>query len=99
MSIDAIVVEDDKLGGGHRQARRGETALKQLIDEGSLGRVQPDDEAQPAATDAAASEVDDAPVVKYIQKILLDAISDGASDIHFEPYERSTASATASTAS
>ncbi len=33
-------------------------------------------------------EVDDAPVVKFIQKVMIDAISDGASDIHFEPYER-----------
>ena len=33
-------------------------------------------------------EIDDAPVVKYIQKILLDAINSGASDIHFEPYEK-----------
>lgn len=38
--------------------------------------------------DTANIEVDDAPVVKFIQKILLDAISDGASDIHFEPYEK-----------
>jgi type IV pilus assembly protein PilB len=33
-------------------------------------------------------DIDDAPVVKYIQKILLDAINSGASDIHFEPYEK-----------
>ena len=33
-------------------------------------------------------DVEDAPVVKYIQKILLDAIAAGASDIHFEPYEK-----------
>src|SRR6185312_1067203 len=33
-------------------------------------------------------DVEDAPVVKYIQKILLDAIAAGASDVHFEPYER-----------
>ena len=33
-------------------------------------------------------EIDDAPVVKYVQKILLDAINGGASDIHFEPYEK-----------
>jgi type IV pilus assembly protein PilB len=32
--------------------------------------------------------VDDAPVVKYVQKVLLDAINSGASDIHFEPYEK-----------
>ncbi len=33
-------------------------------------------------------EVEDAPVVKYIQKILLDAINSGSSDIHFEPFEK-----------
>ena len=33
-------------------------------------------------------DVEDAPVVKYIQKILLDAIGAGVSDIHFEPYEK-----------
>jgi type IV pilus assembly protein PilB len=41
-----------------------------------------------AAAEAAAIEVDDAPVVKFIQKILHDAIAEGASDIHFEPYEK-----------
>ena len=35
-----------------------------------------------------AEEIDDAPVVKYVQKVLLDAINGGASDIHFEPYEK-----------
>ena len=35
------------------------------------------------------SEADEAPIVKYINKILLDAIKGGASDIHFEPYEKS----------
>ena len=33
-------------------------------------------------------DVDDAPVVRYVNKILLDAINSGTSDIHFEPYER-----------
>jgi type IV pilus assembly protein PilB len=41
-----------------------------------------------ATADEENSEVDDAPVVRYIQKILLDAISAGASDIHFEPYDK-----------
>ncbi len=41
-----------------------------------------------AAAEDDSSEVDDAPVVRYIQKILLDAISAGASDIHFEPFEK-----------
>ncbi len=34
------------------------------------------------------SDVEDAPIVKFIQKVLIDAINDGASDIHFEPYEK-----------
>ena len=39
------------------------------------------------AEDAAASEVDDAPVVKFLQKMLLDAFNMRASDLHFEPFE------------
>jgi type IV pilus assembly protein PilB len=88
MSIDAIIVEDDKLRTIlARVLERAETTLKQLIDE-DLSVEFSDDEAQSAAMEAAATEVDDAPVVKFIQKVMLDAISDGASDIHLEPYER-----------
>jgi type IV pilus assembly protein PilB len=88
MSIEPIVVEDDKLRAILvRVLERAETSLKQLIDE-DLSVEFTDDEAQSAAIEAAATEVDDAPVVKFIQKVMLDAISDGASDIHFEPYER-----------
>ena len=39
------------------------------------------------AEDAAVSEVDDAPVVKFLQKMLLDAFNMRASDLHFEPFE------------
>jgi type IV pilus assembly protein PilB len=39
--------------------------------------------------DASGNEADEAPIVKYINKVLLDAIKIGASDIHFEPYEKS----------
>lgn len=39
------------------------------------------------APDSANTDSEDAPVVKFVNKILLDAISRGASDIHFEPYE------------
>jgi type IV pilus assembly protein PilB len=45
------------------------------------GSVQP-------SGDEDSSEVEDAPVVRYIQKVLIDAITAGASDIHFEPYEK-----------
>ncbi|HWU98912.1 MAG TPA: type IV-A pilus assembly ATPase PilB [Oxalicibacterium sp.] len=38
--------------------------------------------------DGAAVDIDDAPVVKFLQKILVDAINQGASDLHFEPFEK-----------
>jgi type IV pilus assembly protein PilB len=88
MSIDAVVVEDDKLRTLlNRILERSDVSLKQLVDE-DLSVEFTDDEQQSAAAEAAAAEVDDAPVVKFIQKVMLDAIADGASDIHFEPYER-----------
>ena len=42
----------------------------------------------PGRGDEESSEVEDAPVVRYLQKILMDAIAAGVSDIHFEPYEK-----------
>ena len=47
------------------------------------------DEATTAgASDTGSSEIDDAPVVRFLQKILTDAINMGASDLHFEPFEK-----------
>ncbi len=88
MAIDPIVVEDDKLRGLlGRILDRADAALKQMVDE-DLALEFGDVDAVDPAVEAAASEVDDAPVVRFIQKVMLDAINDGASDIHFEPYER-----------
>ncbi|MEI4550103.1 type IV-A pilus assembly ATPase PilB [Pseudoalteromonas spongiae] len=39
-------------------------------------------------SDAAQEDKDDAPIIVYINKILMDAIRKGASDLHFEPYEK-----------
>ncbi len=85
--IDPVVVEDDKLGIAIAKVveTMGQT-LKDLVSADDLevdlqeSNVQSDDEAN--------QEVEDAPVVKYLQKIMLDAISAGVSDIHFEPYEK-----------
>ena len=56
------------------------------IDEDINLDIQNEDTA--AESETATAEIDDAPVVKYIQKMLLDAINMGASDLHFEPYEK-----------
>ena len=51
--------------------------------------LQEADSGTPAGSgEEESSEVEDAPVVKYLQKILIDAIAAGVSDIHFEPYEK-----------
>jgi len=45
-------------------------------------------EIEEESTSNDASDADDTPVVKFVNKVLLDAIKRGASDIHFEPYEK-----------
>lgn len=49
-------------------------------------QVSAQEEEEPDASDT--EETDDAPVVRFVNKVLLDAIKKGASDIHFEPYEK-----------
>ena len=87
LAVDPIVVEHPKLTP--LVAKYSESAadtLKNLANE-DINLDFLDEEAS-SKTEDAAQEIDDAPVVKFIQKILLDAINDGASDIHFEPYEK-----------
>ncbi len=86
--IDPVVVEDDKLGNAIGKVV--ETLGQTLKDLAGVDDLEVDlTEATPASSDDDANpDVDDAPVVRYIQKILLDAIATGVSDIHFEPYEK-----------
>jgi type IV pilus assembly protein PilB len=86
LAVDPVIVEDDKLGGFvKRMGESADTRLRKLIDEEvSLEFEAENEDEEPPAI----SEVDDAPVVRFLQKILLDAINVGASDIHFEPYEK-----------
>jgi type IV pilus assembly protein PilB len=81
------VVEDSKLGSliGKLVQASG-TTLKDLADGEIAADLTEADTDQP--TEQQQVEIDDAPVVKYLQKILLDAIHSGASDIHLEPYEK-----------
>src|SRR5206468_1374531 len=86
--VESVVVEDDKLGQAiHKLTESAGAALQELasMDELEVNLV---DGGVASAPDEDTSEVDDAPIVRYIQKILLDAISAGVSDIHFEPYDK-----------
>lgn len=82
MTISVVLVEEDKLNKWIDRLTRGtEANIQSLLDDADVKNEPPSNEQQ-------SIDVDDAPVVKYLQKILLDAINLGASDIHFEPYEK-----------
>jgi type IV pilus assembly protein PilB len=87
MTMEPVVVEDDKLSAIVKKLSDSTgKALEIATEDVDLSGVEvTDGEAQP---EVVTEEIDDAPVVKYVQKILLDAINGGASDIHFEPYEK-----------
>ncbi|HXX10842.1 MAG TPA: type IV-A pilus assembly ATPase PilB [Burkholderiales bacterium] len=87
LHIEPVVVEDSKLGAviGKLLTAAG-VNLKELADEEMTADLTEAD--NEALVEVPTVEIDDAPVVRYIQKILLDAIQAGASDIHFEPYEK-----------
>ena len=89
MAVDPVIVEESQLAPlVAKLSESAEETLKSLTND-EINLEFTDEDAPDKAEDAAALEVDDAPVVKFIQKMLLDAINDGASDIHFEPYEKS----------
>jgi len=87
LASEAVVVEEDKLNRYIEQALDAQdTSISDLMDADldNLDITAGDDEA-PKDND---SEVDEAPVVRFVNKILLDAINSGTSDIHLEPYEK-----------
>ena len=86
--VEPVVVEDDKLAQAIAKiAEASGTSLKDIAALEDIEVALEEGSPQSSSSDEE-SEVEDAPVVRYIQKVLLDAISAGASDIHFEPYER-----------
>jgi len=89
MTLSPVIVEDDKLSKWiEKLTEAKDTSLQSLStdDDFSLEIEASEDHAQ--ETESSSLEIDDAPVVKYLQKILMDAINMGASDLHFEPYEK-----------
>ena len=91
-AIEPVVAEADKLAAAIERFA-GESSADALgdLDDAELDALDlealVDDGVDDAPQEAAAT--DDAPVVRFINKMLLDAIQAGASDIHFEPYESS----------
>ena len=84
---EPIVVEDEKLARAIAAvSERNDKTLSSLDVGDDIEFDLKTDDGQASEDDSG--EIDDAPVVRYIQKILLDAINAGVSDVHFEPYEK-----------
>jgi len=91
LSVDAIVVEEDKLQRiGSKTIEQVDAHMPALGDDDldleNLDITGGDDDADRDAV--GRDDIEDAPIVRFVNKVLLDAIKKGASDIHFEPYER-----------
>jgi type IV pilus assembly protein PilB len=91
LNVEPVVVEEDKL----------QKALSKIIEQvdTAMPALSEDDfdyenldvtggEEEVNAEVATRDDVEDAPIVRFVNKVMLDAIKKGASDIHFEPYEK-----------
>jgi type IV pilus assembly protein PilB len=91
LGIEAVVVEDDKL------QRALDKALEQVDNQMSALTEDSDVDLESLEVTGGEEELDDkigrddvedAPIVRFVNKVMLDAIRRGASDIHFEPFEK-----------
>ena len=87
MGVDWIIAEYDKLLKFVEVNFKTATETMDTIIGGDFEFDEASSEPVNEAEDDKVSDVDDAPVVKFLQKMLLDAIGMRASDLHFEPYE------------
>ncbi|WP_379944639.1 type IV-A pilus assembly ATPase PilB [Marinobacter sp. LM1] len=89
LSTDAILVDDSKLRTTIDKYLESQDTTMGDLDDADLEGVETEGgEGEEDDGSVSATDIDDAPVVKYVNKMLLDAIRGGASDIHFEPYEK-----------
>lgn len=89
LSTDAILVDDSKLRAAIDKYLESQDTTMGDLDDADLEGVETESgEGEDDDGSVSATDVDDAPIVKYVNKMLLDAIRGGASDIHFEPYEK-----------
>jgi type IV pilus assembly protein PilB len=86
LGVDWIIAEYDKLS---KMVESNSVTATEAVEDIIGGDFEFDEGAAESVTESAqvTAEVEDAPVVRFLQKMLLDAFSMRASDLHFEPYE------------
>ncbi len=89
ISTETILVEEDKLTKAIEKALdSADSSMSDLLDE-DLDNLEVTGGDEDRKDDGVDADIDDTPVVRFVNKVLLDAINKGASDIHIEPYEKS----------
>ncbi len=88
LTTEAILVEDDKLGVAIEQFYESATTGLEELGDVDLDGVDVQTVSDDGVSEEATEAADDAPVVRFVNKMLLDAIRGGSSDLHFEPYEK-----------
>jgi type IV pilus assembly protein PilB len=89
MGVDWVIAEYDKLSKlVEASTTTAAEAMESIIGD-DFEFDESTSEAASESSDTSVAEVEDAPVVKFLQKMLLDAFSMRASDLHFEPFEHS----------
>ena len=88
LRVDPVVVEQAKLEERITRALEAMDTSMSSLDDDDFDLENLDVTGGDDAPEEDTSDIEDAPVVRFVNKVLLDAIKRGASDIHFEPYEK-----------
>jgi type IV pilus assembly protein PilB len=87
LNTRAVLVEENKLSQAIETVlEAADTSMNDLDDD--LGNLEFSDDTEIQSDDIVTTTSDDAPIVKFVNKVLLDGIKKGVSDLHFESYEK-----------
>jgi type IV pilus assembly protein PilB len=89
LGVEAVVVEDDKLQKAVDKAiEQADAQITTFSEEDGIDLENLEVSGGDDDVEVSRDDVEDAPIVRFVNKLMLDAIRRGASDIHFEPYEK-----------
>src|SRR5690606_41174751 len=90
LRVEPIVVEQDKLEARVARAIEAIDTTMSSFDEQDfdLENLEVSGGDDEVSGDVSTADIEDAPIVRFVNKVMIDAIKRGASDIHFEPYEK-----------
>jgi type IV pilus assembly protein PilB len=87
LNVEAVLAPADGIGQGIDRLMAGSSQAFQELTEGDEDLESLSFDAQEQESETVEDSADDAPIVRFVNKVLIDAIRKDASDIHFEPYE------------